>query len=88
MIDEKDLEIIYEFVNNYEVYNKTININFQNKIYIVNLTAFALESDYDEISAISFIFKDISLVVREKEEIINSLYIEPITKLQNRSFID
>lgn len=85
LIDEKDLEIIYEFVNNYEVYNKTININFQNKIYIVNLTAFALESDYDEISAISFIFKDISLVVREKEEIINSLYIEPITKLQNRS---
>jgi len=49
------------------------------------LTAFALEFDYDEISSISFIFKDISLVVREKEEIINSLYLEPITKLQNRS---
>jgi len=85
LIDEKDLKIIYEFVNKYEVYNKTININFQNKIYIVNLTAFALEFDYDEISSISFIFKDISLVVREKEEIINSLYLEPITKLQNRS---
>lgn len=29
-------------------------------------------------------FKDISHVLREKEELINSLYLEPITKLQNK----
>jgi EAL domain-containing protein (putative c-di-GMP-specific phosphodiesterase class I)/FixJ family two-component response regulator/GGDEF domain-containing protein len=85
LIDEKNLKIIYEYITKYEVYNKTINIDFQDKKYIVNLTAFALESDFLEVTAISFIFKDISLVVREKEEIINSLYVEPITKLQNRS---
>jgi c-di-GMP phosphodiesterase len=85
LIDEKNLKIIYEYINKYEVYNKTINVNFQDKKYVVNLTAFALESDFLEVTAISFIFKDISLVVREKEEIISSLYVEPITKLQNRS---
>lgn len=83
LIDRKDLEEIHKIVNSYNVYNKTININFLNIIYVVNLTAFALEIEENQVNEISFLFKDITLLIKEKEEIINYLYSDPITKLQN-----
>ena len=66
LIDKKDLEEIHKIVNSYNVYNKTININFKNIIYIVNLTAFALEIEENQVNEISLLFKDITLLIQEK----------------------
>lgn len=84
VINNSELEKIYKLINNFEVYNKTINIIFKERKYVVNLTVFASEIEVEDIVSISFMFKDISHVLREKEELINSLYLEPITKLQNK----
>lgn len=84
VINNNELEKIYKLINNFEVYNKTINIIFKERKYVVNLTVFASEIEVEDIVSISFMFKDISHVLREKEELINSLYLEPITKLQNK----
>ncbi len=84
IIPKNFLEDIFKIVNNYEVYNKDIAVKISDENFILNVTAFASYTYQNNIKNISLIIKDLTHIVKEKEEQIKYLYTDITTKLPNR----
>ena len=84
IIPKNFLEDIFKVVNNYEVYNKDIAVKISDENFILNVTAFASYTYQNNIKNISLIIKDLTHIVKEKEEQIKYLYTDITTKLPNR----
>ncbi len=84
IIPKSFLEDIFKVVNNYEVYNKDIAVKISDENFILNVTAFASYTYQNNIKNISLIIKDLTHIVKEKEEQIKYLYTDITTKLPNR----
>ncbi|ADG94658.1 response regulator receiver modulated diguanylate cyclase/phosphodiesterase [Arcobacter nitrofigilis DSM 7299] len=74
---------IIKSVNDLDIFHKNLYLKIGEEQYTVNITAFANEYD-DEIETINLILKDLTKTLKKKDEIIEKLYIDQITKLKNK----
>lgn len=78
------VEMLIKKVKKYKIFTKTLVIKVLDSSFTVNLTAFASEFDNQNIKTIKVLLKDLSPVVKEKDEIIRNLSIDSVTKLKNK----
>ena len=76
-------ELLYQ-TKSLKIINKTTTFIYQNKLYTVQLTAFASLLKNDEVQEISIIFNNISPIIKDQDETINLLYTDELTGLPNR----
>jgi len=71
-------------VKNYEVYHKDIVLTFQGEKFTMTLTAFGSGIAGSEVEVISLILKDLTHLMKQKDQIISKLYHDITTNLPNR----
>lgn len=76
-------KIMLERILNLDVFTKNIYFFINEKAFTFNFTAFASSILEDEIKEITIILKDLTLVVKDKDEIIHQLNTDPLTNLPN-----
>jgi len=84
LFDKETINSIYEKVLNYEIISSQVTLNIKEHKFSVLLTAFVSIYRNEDIKEISFLLKDISSVLQKKDELIDSLYMDDLTKLPNR----
>jgi PleD family two-component response regulator len=84
LFGKETVDLIYRKVLNYEVASFQVVLHVKNHDFSVLLTAFASIIDNDDILEITFLLKDITSVLEEKDRLINSLYTDTLTNLPNR----
>lgn len=80
----RNIETLIKKVTSYNIYNKNLVLNIFDKSYTVNLTAFASEFENEKIKRIKILLKDLSPILKEKDEIIKNLSIDTVTQLKNK----
>lgn len=84
LFDEKVIKLIYSKVLNYEIISSQVTLTIGENKFSVLLTAFASILNNEDILEITFLLKDITSVLQEKDELISSLFHDNLTKLPNR----
>lgn len=80
----RNIETLIKKVTSYNIYNKNLVLNIFDKSYTVNLTAFASEFENERVKRIKILLKDLSPILKEKDEIIKNLSIDTVTQLKNK----
>ncbi|MDD2789145.1 MAG: EAL domain-containing protein [Sulfurimonas sp.] len=68
----------------FKVFNTTTMIRFDNQVFTVQLSAFASVLQKDRVSEITILLNDISPLIKEKDAMIEQLYIDELTGCYNR----
>lgn len=81
--EEESLELV-SVSSNLKIYNKALVTTIDKKEFTIAVTAFASLIEDTDVKQISVLFNDISPIIREKNKIIEELYIDKLTGLANR----
>ena len=75
-------------VKSFNVFNKTIDVLIQQERFTVNITAFGSLIEDNHVITLSLILKDLTHILKEKDEIIQRLYKDSVTGLPNRQALN
>ncbi len=84
LLEESIFNECMEKINNLDIYNKTLFIKLEGESFSFNITAFASLIEEDKIKIVTFILKDLTQILKEKDETIKKLYTDNLTGLPNR----
>jgi diguanylate cyclase (GGDEF)-like protein len=84
ILQEKDIQDIMDKVLHYNIFSSSMTINLGNEKFSVLVTAFASAIEEDKIQDITILFKDVTAMLKDKEELIDRLYKDDLTGLPNR----
>ncbi|WP_345993716.1 EAL domain-containing protein [Sulfurimonas sp. HSL-1716] len=84
IFQKEDTKQLMQKVLDYQIFSSQITLNFEDKRFSVLLTAFASVFHGENIKEITFLFKDLTSVLKDKDELIQRLYTDDLTGLPNR----